>query len=827
MTSALASSFTCGDRRRLALVRDDPTLNGIEAVEVVDTEAPDPSVRQQTLLVFGVKDWALLDDGNVRVEGGVRRTPITVTWAARADQVAGLASPAEEAYYQAQGDPAKTLVVRVEPAGDYSVYCLRLVQSPSDASPPADVDPVLAAADFSFKVECPADFDCLAPEPATPPRPTAPPIDYLSKDYASFRRLMLDRLSATLPDWTERNPADVGVTIVEALAQAADRLSQYQDAVATEAYLGTARQRISVRRHARLLDYRLHEGCNARAWVMLEVDGNADGQVLGQEVAGTRTRFLTRCGASTLVDDADLEGLVAREAPVVFEPLTEAALYAAHNEIRIHTWGDHECALAAGATRASLVSDPALPLQLAIGDFLLFEERLGPGTGLQADADTQRRHVVRLTGVSPAAGEPDVQDPVTGVNVIEVAWAEQDALPFGFCLSTTIGRKEITNVTVARANIVLADHGRTLPTEDLGAADAPAGLVLAEGPLTHATDVVDGAAADLIDQEPREARPCIALEVDAEAWTAQQDLLGSDRFARDFVVEVDDRRRGRIRFGNGVNGRDPGSDSVQATYRVGNGPAGNVGAGALAHAVAPGLGITQVRNPLPATGGRRPEDLEQARLDAPEAFRVQERAVTVDDYADVTELRGDVQKAVATLRWTGSWHTVFVTVDPHGDRPVDEPFEAELEAWLDRYRMAGNDVEIEPPRYVPLDLALTVCVEADHPRSDVHQELVDRFSNGIRRDGGLGLFHPDNLTFGQPVYLSRIVAEAMAVPGVRWVDARERAGSANRFRRWGEPYRGEAEDGAITLERLEIARLDNDPNQPENGRIVFHVEGGL
>ena len=61
------------------------------------------------------------------------------------------------------------------------------------------------------------------------------------------------------------------VTLVELLAYVADHLSYYQDAVATEAYLGTARQRMSVRRHARLVDYPMHDGCNARTWVHVEV----------------------------------------------------------------------------------------------------------------------------------------------------------------------------------------------------------------------------------------------------------------------------------------------------------------------------------------------------------------------------------------------------------------------------------------------------------------------------------------------------------------------------------------------------------------------------
>src|SRR5512136_2165575 len=77
-----------------------------------------------------------------------------------------------------------------------------------------------------------------------------------------------------MPTWTERHVPDLGVTLVELLAYVGDYLSYYQDAVATEAYLETARQRISVRRHARLGDYALHEGCNARAWVCVETDTN-------------------------------------------------------------------------------------------------------------------------------------------------------------------------------------------------------------------------------------------------------------------------------------------------------------------------------------------------------------------------------------------------------------------------------------------------------------------------------------------------------------------------------------------------------------------------
>src|SRR5206468_11241448 len=95
-------------------------------------------------------------------------------------------------------------------------------------------------------------------------------VDYLAKDYESFRRLMLDRLGALVPGFRERNPADLQVTLVELLAYAGDQLSYAQDAVATEAYLGTARSRVSLRRHARLIDYLVDEGENARVWIQFQ-----------------------------------------------------------------------------------------------------------------------------------------------------------------------------------------------------------------------------------------------------------------------------------------------------------------------------------------------------------------------------------------------------------------------------------------------------------------------------------------------------------------------------------------------------------------------------
>ncbi|GIV60246.1 MAG: putative baseplate assembly protein [Rhodothermaceae bacterium] len=842
--------YTCRTPRRRNLT-DATALNGIDYLEVLDAEAPAGSPRQRTLLVRLLEPVpADLTAGNLRITGGVRVAHVGVEWARAADDAEaafaeGLLNEAERDFLLARPDPDHLLVVRTDTEGDHSTYTLSIVTSPTSDVPRPDFDPVLSETPFSFKIDCPSEFDC-APVQACPPEPpSAPPLDYLARDYGTFRRLLLDRLSVTLPEWTERNPADLGIALVEVLAYTGDYLSYQQDAVATEAYLGTARRRPSVRRHARLLDYAMHDGVNARAWVCLEVDAGGDGLVLAPEDAtGFRTRLLTRMPEPVVLDPGTWETARALHRPEVFELLTGTTLYAAHNTIRLYTWSDEACCLPAGATRATLRDDETARLRLRPGDVLLFEEVRGAATGLEADADPARRHAVRLTRTVPEAGvAPDgtrtpgplTRDPVTDEPVVEVEWAAGDALPFSLCLSARIGDRYEEDLTVARGNVVLADAGRSIAAEALPLPEAAARYrpKLAERGLTYrvpfdAAAAAARPAAEAVRQEPRAALPAVTLTGGGLTWTPRRDLLASGRFAAEFVVEMEDDGTARLRFGDGVYGRRPEAGlALTATYRVGNGPDGNVGAEALAHVVTAAGGISRVRNPLPATGGTAPETPAQVKLYAPQAFRIQERAVTEADYADVARRHPEVQKAVARRRWTGSWFTLFLAVDRTGGRPVDAAFEADLRAFLERFRLAGQDLEIDGPRFVPLDVAFTVCVAPGFFRADVKTALLDALSARDLPDGRRGFFHPDHFTFGQPVYLSRLLATAMAVPGVQWIDAEVHPAKPHRFQRRGQPYHGEYEQGFIDMGRLEIARLDNDPNRPENGKIELFMQGGL
>lgn len=835
----MAVQYVCDDQeRRLESVRGRPDLNGIDFLEVLGEEAPAGIPPQRSLLIRCLQP--LPDEStkaNVRLEGGVRMdprlNPVRVQWAFKATQVASAPAddptvlPEDRTYFPYLGDPERLLVVRTSSVGDFSTYRLSLVRSAVDDTPPEGFDPQLCEVAFSFKVECPTDFDCRIEEEC-PPEPRAqPPIDYLAKDYASFRSLLLDRLALIVPDWKERNTADIGIALVELLAYVGDQLSYYQDAVATEAYLGTARRRSSIRRHARLLDYFMHDGCNARTWIAVEVaqNGGADGATIDE---GTLVLSRERDGVATL-HPVRLDAALAAN-PVVFQTLHPIQTLFRRNRIQFHTWGDLRCCLPAGATRATL-RGTQVQLRLHAGDVLLFEEVLGP-TGRAVDAEPAHRQAVRLDS-EPVPGT----DPLDGTRVLEITWHEEDALTFPLCLWQFPEGTGVTGASVACGNVVLADYGMRLSEPEAlpqvpEADPTPYRPRLQRPGLTFRRPYDDARArtrpaADATASDPQEATPDIQLSDGRDDWSPRRDLLSSDRFAPEFVVEMESDGRARLRFGDDVLGRRPAAgSSFTASYREGGGRAGNVGPHALTRLVTDLDGILSVRNPLPAVGGEDPEPIEQVRQFAPQAFRTQQRAVTEADYAEVAQRHPAVQRAAATRRWTGSWHTEFVAIDRRSGFPVDRRFRTEMAGFLERFRMAGTDVDIDAPAFVPLDIVMTVCVEPGYFRSDVKQELLRRFSNRRMRDGSRGFFHPDEFTFGQPVYLSRVVASAMEVDGVSWVDTSHEEGSPNRFQRWGQLPQREIEEGVIRMRRLEVAQLDNDPNAPENGRMDFVMEGG-
>jgi hypothetical protein len=833
-TQYQGSQYHCKNEHRRSEVRKRrdadglPILNGIDYLEV-------GADRRTIFVVFLHPIQKPLTLQNLRIYRQVEQTRFEVT-------------------IDSASVSAKQLTLGITPPTATMGYTLQLVEALGSNKIPVGFDSQLSQIEFHLDNAAQREFDCKSNGAADIDPMPPPVIDYLAKDYSSFRQLMLDRLAVTLPRWTERSPADLGMMLVELLAYKADALSYFQDAIATEAYLGTARKRVSIRRHARLLNYFVHDGCNARTWVVLQVK-----QSIGLKPQNQPMRFLTRVpGLPAVLKEEDFKRALNQGA-IVFESLEALKLEPALNRISFYPWSDFTCVLPVGATAATLVDrDGELAKQLDRGRVLLFEEIKGAKNGEPADADPARRHAVRLTQVE--AGRDELED----LSLVNIQWSQEDALPFPLTLTQIVDDNPISDITIARGNVILADHGRTIaPTHNLNWL-APNRASLEEEPLTqqarsrlkNASDELvmhafganwrqrwgdrppfdpAGSAASAFRWKLHRVMPAIIVtETDpstqkVNTWYPQRDLLNSDRTAREFVVETEDDGRAHLRFGDGQLGRAPQADAIyQPTYRIGNGVSGNIGAESLTHLFLSDQSLVlevsevadgAVRNPIAAIGGVEPEPIEQVQLYAPQAFRTLQRAVTESDYGEIVQRFPGVSKALATRQWTGSWYTIFITVDREGGLPVDLSFQHELTEFLEPYRLTGQDIKIESPRFVPLDLALQVFVKEDYFKAEVKGAILAVLSDRVLSNRQLGFFHPDRFTFADPVYLSQIIEKVMKVAGVRSV-------TATRFQRLGLPAAGELAAGAISIGRLEIALLDMD-NPPNRGRLELIMEGGL
>ncbi|MFN8488131.1 MAG: putative baseplate assembly protein [Caldilineaceae bacterium] len=690
-----------------------------------------------------------------------------------------------------------------------------------------------------------------------------PHIDYLARDFTAFRQLLLDHLSVLVPNWTEDSAADLGHVLIETLAYAADYLSYYQDAVATEAYLDSARLRRSVRRHARLLDYFLHEGCNARVWVQVAVTSDTH---LARGV-----HLLTDIpGAQPVVTPTAYSELLA-QAPLVFATLHDADLFAAHNEIVVYAPQPREKPqLPAGATSAWLrdeqvagsinqgdaTGQPTRKLaNLHVGDVLIFDEVLDPQTGKER-RDPKRRHAVRLTNVSPNVRPDNERKEKPMPPLVKIEWAEADALPF----SLNIAPYGKLPVTVARGNIVLADHGRRIAGEMLPpvVADVRYRPALRLLGLTHRVayiheNALQMAATDTLQQDPRQAMPDIRLlqqdsavqlptssaallaaAVDVASlaqkpqasirreWNLRRDLLSSDRFARDYLIEMEENEQAFLRFGFGDMGKlpEPGNEFI-ADYRVGNGTRGNIGPDTLHHVVlgsdnteqTAGKKIARVWNPLMAQAGADPEPIDEVRLRAPYAFRLQhEQCITAEDYAAMAARYPGVREAVARVHALGLWRIAIIYIRRETFEPLSAEFRARLRDFMERYRQAGFEIDFRDPNLVPLRVEIKVYLKAGQRALIVQTALDKLLSSVTNADGSLGFFHPANFAFGQPVYRSKLVTAVMQTPGVDYVEVVQ-------FGRMD----GAANVAEIPINPLEVAELQNDPANLNRGTLKREV----
>jgi hypothetical protein len=278
-----------------------------------------------------------------------------------------------------------------------------------------------------------------------------------------------------------------------------------------------------------------------------------------------------------------------------------------------------------------------------------------------------------------------------------------------------------------------------------------------------------------------------------------------------------------IRFGDGTFGNLPLPGTIfDVTYRVTAGGDGNVAADSVTqlNPATMAAGVPAATNPLPAAGGEDPEPLATIARQAPEEFRaVQYRAVRPEDYQAAAQTLPWVLRANTAFRWTGSWLTVFTTVDPLASEQITSDEQTILINLLNRYRMAGYESYVPAAQYVSLDLVIDVCAAASAFNADVEKAVLAVLDPEGSSSGRPGFFNHANFTFGQPLERSDLEAAIQGAPGVAGV-------MCVCYRVRNRTATLAAMPDVVAVAPDEIIRCDNDPSLPEHGSINLRVNGG-
>ena len=745
-------------------------------------------------------------------------------------------------------DGHAVLTLRVATPGDFSEYLLTI---PSSA-----LDSFFSAVPFSFKAGCPSDLDCQPQPPdCPPPAGDAPPIDYLAKDFLSFRQALLDFSTLRYPSWRERSEADFGIMFLEAMSTVADDFSYLQDRVAGEASLITATQRRSVRRHARLVDYYPSPALGATTMLQFDVAPSVAQiphgvVVVAPGAGGTPITFETGFGLRDTSASPPASSLWNRQ-----------------QNIRAYWFDDSVQCLEAGATSMFV---KGRGYGFVAGQSLLIETQ---GSG---PTDPPVRQIVHLTEdgkelcdpLFPQApiggGPPFMTCPTSPPEALEptavtrLDWEPTDALTtardlavttvIGNLAQATQGRTVIETFAIedpsappAKTPYAFERTGARTLTAPGVCSDAPAIRLytLSNVPLTwFAQPALDPSGLPVAEILISQASPSGGPPI---PWNWVRSLLNAGPFDESFTVEpalyrpiarssdqslqfdYDSDAGDTVRFGDSVFGANPDAGVVFAcTYRFGAGALGNVAAGAISQidpSTASASNYLAVMNPFAATDGADAQSLKSVQRLAPQAFRaVKRRAVLVQDYTDTAETLPWVKSAGTTFRWTGSWLTIFTAAEPKAAEQILVAQRLELIDLLNRYRMAGTESYAPDPQYVSIDLMIEICAEPDAFAAGVEQGVLALLSPIGPKPAG-SFFALNRFVFGQRLERSQLEATIQSAPGVLGV-------ICIHYRR-RDLFTGFVEMGdTVPVGVGQILRCDNNPSRPGAGALAVVVRGG-
>lgn len=306
------------------------------------------------------------------------------------------------------------------------------------------------------------------------------------------------------------------------------------------------------------------------------------------------------------------------------------------------------------------------------------------------------------------------------------------------------------------ANIVVASHGETI-TQILGSGDGSAinqSFILNKAPLTFTPGATSSGSES-----------SLQIFVDRVRWREVPSLYTAGPRDRVYIIRLDDDGTPRVIFGDGKRGArlSTGVENIEAVYRSGIGPTGEVAARSLRLPKTRPLAVSSVDNPLAATGSAGPETLATARFRAPSSVLTLGRIVSLQDFEDFARTFAGIAKARVKDFDLGEKRMVHLTVAPESRDVLEKssPLYDNLTRGIDAAREPIQQVIIDSFEMNLFNISAKILVD---PRY-IAKEVQANAQSALRET-----FSFEERELGQDVTAAEVIAVIQKTPGLEAVD---------------------------------------------------------
>lgn len=308
------------------------------------------------------------------------------------------------------------------------------------------------------------------------------------------------------------------------------------------------------------------------------------------------------------------------------------------------------------------------------------------------------------------------------------------AVPAGVTLRFTSNIAATGNITIPIGTVVSASSGEIFTTTTVGIILTGTTYIDVQAKQWEAVVNValgnsNGAADQQFVLEEDVADGSVSITVSVDTYNAVDTFAYSFTDSKDFISGLQEDTKMRVLFGDGLNGKIPPSgNSITANYFITLGLSGNVGAGKITTIVSsitvPGAEIISVNNAQNATGGADFESLTKLAKRVPLSIHTRYRAVTPQDFIDVTELFSGVEKAGVNFDCDIDKY-VHIYIVPDGGGVAAPSLITDTTAFLELRKIITTLLDVESAGLVGLKITVNVTAIPGFSNSQVQTNVIN------------------------------------------------------------------------------------------------------